>query len=465
MSTTLLPFLYQTRTIQRLSQTRLSMPALHAFFHATSACSAERRKGDSRAGNAIPFEFPPGSEHLDPDLAIEQVPLGHRPTITPGERSTFNKIFEEIAKRGGRPGQPTVSASLVDAAIRPPGSGKPVADGDVEIAQNALGIIMKDAAAAQSGSWRPTMQPFSQKHLVGQISASPDPLRALMRYPPSLRAAARAALSALETERVQGGVAVEEAVEDATTSVAEDTAAEAETPKPKIIKVKPVSPLMSGIEQEQQRAAERARVEQKMQDAPTDFALWAVLEDEVFSMVSKLGFSDAPKEKKARIKKGAAAPEKALSMNIHGSLYPSYLLTALRLMDEKFSRSSPLALNILPRIKALGLSSYVLGVSTSFYNALAGIHWYRYGNAEAVFNLLEEMRHAGLFCDNRTFSLVQNISNVFLKAVDGESGPFLKEVVSQPEYEFNIGPRIEHWKKTIRAQIFEQQQQLKAEGK
>ncbi|KAK4442695.1 hypothetical protein QBC34DRAFT_418317 [Podospora aff. communis PSN243] len=461
MSTTLLPFLYQTRTIQRLSQTRVSTPALRAFFHATAAPSAQRRKTSPRAGSAIPFEFPPGSEHLNPNFSIGDIPRGHQPTITPSERSTFAKIFEEIAARGKSPAQSTLPASLIDAAIQPPGAEQPPADGSAESHHNAIGVILKDAAAAQSGSWRPALQPFSQNHLVGQMTAAADPMKALMRFPPALREAARAAFSALESERPRDAAPVEVGAED----IAEGEGAVKKGAKKKKVKAKSteaktaVSPLMVGIDLEQQRAAERERVEKKMQEAETDFALWDVLEREVFSIVPKLGLSDGSKEEKLGGKKPAAkAPEKTLSMNIHGALYPLYLQTAVRLMDGGFARSSPLTLNILPRIKALGLSSYLLGVSTSFYNTLAWVHWYRHGDAQAVLHLLEEMRHAGLLCDSETLAIVHNISQVFQRSASGDAGPFLQEVVSLPEYEFAIGPQIEHWMKAIRAQMFEQEQ-------
>jgi len=445
---TILPFLYQTRTIQRFPKTRVSTPALRAFFHATTTAAAQRRKGQGLGGSAIPFEFPPGTEHHDPDIAMEDVPPGHQPTITPGERNAFERIFQEIATRGAR-ATPSAkpAASALDTVI-PSGAIKTQSPnkGNVESARDEIGIIMSDAAAAQAGSWRPAMQPFGPTHMVGQVSAAANPTKALMRFPPSLRQAARAALSAFETERAESSVGGEEAANDGQVAA---------------------SPLMTAVEEEKRRVMERERVEKRLRGAKTDFELWGVMESEVFSLVQKLGLDkdpEAPKKrtKKSRGKKDIAAggdAEKTFSMNIHGPLYPSYLVTALRLMDENFERSSPLALNILPRIKALGLQSYVLGVSTAFYNELARIYWYRHGNAEAVFNLLEEMRHSGLFCDNDTYSIVNDIANVFGRSANGAGGPFLRELVSMPEYEFALAPRIEHWMKTISAQAVERREE------
>lgn len=141
-------------------------------------------------------------------------------------------------------------------------------------------------------------------------------------------------------------------------------------------------------------------------------------------------------------------------MHIYGPLYPSYLLLALRLLDTQFARSSPLALHLLARVKELGVASYVLGVSTPFYNELARILWHRRGDPTAVFNLLEEMRVAGLYCDESTRDVVDSI-DAFLQSVrQGQNGPFLGELATLPEFEFAVVPRVRHWLKTIQTHIY-----------
>ena len=206
-----------------------------------------------------------------------------------------------------------------------------------------------------------------------------------------------------------------------------------------------------------------------MRTAQTDFELWDVLEEEVFPIVKRLdvdGQEKQLKKKKLRGKKALAktnadakenvAQHSQLAMDIHGRLYSSYLITAVQLMDQSFARPSPLALNILPRVKELGLTSYVLGASTPFYNALAEVYWRRYGNGEAVLSLLKEMRHAGLQFDGQTLAIVDAIRTSLAAATSDEAGPFLRELASLPEYQLSVRPEIAQWSRRITAKLHEE---------
>jgi hypothetical protein len=194
-----------------------------------------------------------------------------------------------------------------------------------------------------------------------------------------------------------------------------------------------------------------------MCEAKTDFELWDVLEDEVFPIAKKI--ADPSLKHKVRRPKRTNADERDEKhhMRIYGPLYGVFLLRALQLFDTQFARTSPMALNLLPRIKELGPASYVLGVGTPFYNELASILWRRYGDPEAVFNTFEEMRHAGLYCNRRTGDIVDEIENSMGPARSGDKGPFLKEILSFPEYEYAVWPRVRYWKNAVTLHMKRQQ--------
>jgi len=76
-------------------------------------------------------------------------------------------------------------------------------------------------------------------------------------------------------------------------------------------------------------------------------------------------------------------------------LYPAALLLAFRLLKTKFP-TSPLALALLPQIRSLGPTSYVLGANTEFYNALIELRWDVYSDLNGVDGLLVEMERSGV---------------------------------------------------------------------
>lgn len=476
---TLLPFLYQTRTLQRLSRTGISTPAFRALLHSTTRTNSPRGRPRTQkysGGGDIPFELPEGYENPDKKFEAEEDAEGSaRSTITPAERDVFSRIFEEIATRQ-KPGpistvQSAPSEDHLDSASDGPATEKAPSStlgfGDVddfrvrtsepnpESIRSTINIIVQDAAEVQSNSRRQMHNPFDPLHPLEQTSAANEWERALLRFPPSLRQAARMALGTIEGDKAAQKLGVAPAVPDSNTKEDERAAAQIDLA---------LDPLSKDVQNESLRREERNRVEAKMRQAQTDFELWDVLEEEVFPMVRKLGIDEDPSQPATPAPGSKRASKRdrkgKLPLHIYGPLYPTYLLNALRLLDTQFARSSPLALHILPRVKELGPASFVLGVSTPFYNELARILWNRYGDPTAVFNLLEEMRVAGLYCDEGTRGVVQGIEQFLGSVGQGKWGPFLRELASLPEYEFAVLPRIRHWLKTINSHIAERRNDL-----
>ncbi|KAK1687520.1 hypothetical protein BDP55DRAFT_630713 [Colletotrichum godetiae] len=352
-----------------------------------------------RGQQSIPFEWDgPAQERTD----IPSGPDGERKsTITPTERQVFRAIFDDIAKRSGQ----------------------------------ALPQPTPDAADDASSSSQIEPEPES---------GSRDAI--LRKYPPALR---RAAEVALGMRQIQGDQLASSRISFKPEEELESDLAEA---------------AKLDAARRDARAQEAVRLQALLDQCNTDVEVWTVLERDVFSMVARLGISEdqnhqpdpekkaKPAQKKKSSKK--AQPD-ALSMDSHGPLYSMHLLQGLKTLDQSFAHSSPLALNVLPRVKDLGLASYVLGVSTPFYNELASILWYRHGDTQAVLAVLDEMQFAGLFYDMQTLRLVDTIELALDSFRGGKLGVFSKAVGTMPGYNLDVKSKVARYARRVRHSLRE----------
>lgn len=440
MSATLTPFLFQTRTLARFARSGPVTPTrLVRSFHTTPSC--RRRKVER---DPIPFELPPEVEN--PDTVGGAGPLDTG-TITPVERQAFVKIFQEISEKGKN--LPTVTPkqdNTSDLARTEPTFLKDLySNGPFNIS-----AIIQDAAEKHSET-NPGVKGLDPLSPLQSTYSAADREQALLQFPPSLRRAARSAYGMMESVR-DTPVATEGGGQ-------EDLGLQMDA----VEAVSSTNKLARKVEVEASRRQARLTIKAMMDKAENDFELWDVIEKEVFTLVEKLGLATSepppePKKAKRRRKKKAAAQEDdaavaaskpRLDMDTYGPIYPMLLLDALHLFEKKFSRPSPLAFNLLPRVKQLGLPSYVLGVSTSFYNKLLSTMWNRFGDAVGVMALLEEMQHAGLQFDEETKSVLHQMERVLRGADRGDSGYFLKKMMRMPEYEPLLKSRLSHWNKII----------------
>ena len=240
MTTTLLPFLYQTRTI--LKPPRASAAFLRSL-HVSSRCLK---------GNDIPF-----ASEIGPNAPKEPLKRG---TITPTERQIFERIFADIKQRG-----PQFQSSA-------PGDGSP----EPTSAASRSAMLIMQQAAQDANQARPAHVPS-----VGLLAgAAKDRNKALLRFPPELRDAARKALSAI----------------DPSIEAEEESALPTARPYVEEPWKAPAHTFNRKVELDAKRYPERMRVEGLIMSAPTDQALWEVLEREVFSMPEKLGLTKRDEE-------------------------------------------------------------------------------------------------------------------------------------------------------------------------
>ncbi|KAI0893088.1 hypothetical protein F4806DRAFT_476954 [Annulohypoxylon nitens] len=474
MSPTFLPFLYYTRTILRTNPRKTV--ALARSLHATSR---QRQKGQ----DDIPFEFNVGEEAILTTPAESSTEPVRRGTITPTERKIFERIFADIRARGLKPNVPK--------------------DSPADLATQETMLIMQQASQ-DAGQARPATV-AAPGLLAG---AARDRNKALLRFPPELRAAASKALGTIDAS--------------ATAFPGEEVDTYTATGK-KVEEVDegwqtPAHSIDRSMELEAKRRPERIRVEGLIMNAKSDFELWDVLEREVFTMPARLGIDRRPRveaeelvqdepqaeEKGIEVDEMASESEKAgdavdsaatseselaenevaetvteteevaadaddgvyhpfkgLSLYVHGPLYPAYLLLALRRLDTAFSSPSPLVFSLLPRIKELGLESYILGVSTPLYNGLLDLHWTRRGDLVGMLHLLEEMRHCGLYFDEQTASILNQVdSTMAMMASKVSSGSFMRALMTMPEYEKSMRERLRHWHRIVDLSIKEREQDI-----
>lgn len=352
-------------------------------------------------------------------------------TITPTERAAFETIFENIRTK-------MKNTQRYDAFEEAPSDLA-----STRRAKARLEGILGDAMIANTPRTR------DEKQVV------------VNRYPPSLRALAAKAV----------GLNFDESHYEGPTKGEEDA--------------------LDNDQLEVLRRPVREGVEAKMRATKTDFELWAVMEEEVFPLIPKLGLEETEKKEttsKKRVKKHKTANSpKTLKMApgkldlppeeerisqfdpiihkgqvvsplaFYGPLYPSYLLLGLRLLDRSFAKPSPLTLSILPKIKSLGLISHVLGASTQLYNELLIIYWYRYDDFRGAIDLLSEIEQSGLNFNRETLDIVEDIRNMQIRILRGDRGETLKALWSLPEF---APGKFGFWQKKITKMLNESEAEV-----
>ncbi|PNP46177.1 hypothetical protein TGAMA5MH_02212 [Trichoderma gamsii] len=406
MSSTMLPFLYQTRTLQRAVKGPLVALTSARLMHST-------RRPKKLRDNSIPFQW-----DSKEDQELEGPNSEQASTITPSEAQIFKKIFSEIAEGKMPPVKSRIPAqqNLTDA---------PAISGERD-----------SSGSARAMAEKVRISEFREKFLG--------------RYPKSLQNAAQVALGLYEV-KPQDSESGEKAQMIELDGADEATWAER-------------------TERELARSQECERVEFLMRQCKTDAELWSIMEKEVFSLPEKLHIAQAKRaakgKKKARQSSALvedaeaslyqeqsalemASQDEERVMDIHGPLYSRFLSTALDLFNSAFARPSPYIFQILPRIKELGLPSFVLGVSTPFYSKLAEIHWQRFGDANSALDMLEEMNSAGLFANKEANGLLSQLRNHLHACTWGGQGPFVMAMMESSEFGNALIQRIEFIEKMI----------------
>ncbi|KOS21712.1 hypothetical protein ESCO_002258 [Escovopsis weberi] len=424
MSSTLLPFLYQTTTLKR------ALGGVSGASNFARLVHSPRKARTKTRDNSIPFAWDPSEPHASTEVS----------TITPSEAQIFKNIFDEIAQ------------GKMPAAKKRPSPSRHAPKG----ARAASSI---DAQGLDSAFW--TNQDMAGRSPVEQARVTEFREKILRRFPQSLRNAAQVALGLFELKP-------EDSEEDAG--------------RPRLVEMDGGNQRKweENAEYVLARTKELERVESLMKSCSTDEELWAVVEQEVFSLPAKLGILEEARLDGADVNEAeemtgsedgqdfpgdadsvdplAESEEQKRIMDIHGPLYSQFINMALGLFDTAFAHSSPYVFQILPRVKELGLPSYVLGVSTPFYSRLAQIHWLRFGDASAAIDALREMNAVGLYADKEVQHLLGTIREQLVGCTWGSQGPFVMAMAESPPYDSSLMQKLEGLEETVKRSLRERAQ-------
>ncbi|KAG5981789.1 hypothetical protein E4U55_002567 [Claviceps digitariae] len=415
MSFTALPFLYQTRTIQRTFRTLRTQNVLQ-FARLVHVPPSKSRKLD----NAIPFEWDHDESY---DMVDHSAAAAKKPsTITPSEAEIFKGIFDEIAQ--GR---------------MPPARKRSATSG----------------TTGRSSQDKTSMS----RSIVEQDRIKEFREKFLLRYPSSLRTAAQVALGLYELEPKPDSdenrkmIELDEA----------DKAKWEERAKYERLRTEErerVDALMKACDTD---VALWQVMEAEVFSLPARLGILQLTETQTKDRKRTLKTDKAKgsKEKKSEkeIEKNSeastrssateldelpavTAEEKRL-MDIHGPLYAHFINSGLALFDTAFARPSEYAFQILPRVKSLGLPSHVLGVSSPFYTRLARMHWHRFGDAVSALDILKEMNSAGLYVDEDAHKLLVTMRDHLHGCAWGAQGSFVMGMMEAPPYDATLTQRLD----------------------
>jgi hypothetical protein len=175
-----------------------------------------------------------------------------------------------------------------------------------------------------------------------------------------------------------------------------------------------------------------------------DVAMWEVCETEIFSLASSLQAPEStnskvalprraqtnsqtstqPKEATTEAECDGTTKANQVPPPVVHHVYPAALLLALRLYIHHFP-ASPLAHNLLPRVRSFGRTSYVLGASPQFYNSLMSLVWLARSSLREIDGLLSEMERGGVEVTEETYRILQKIEDERaddLERLSGQAG-------------------------------------------
>lgn len=387
---TLLPFLYQTATIQQWK------PAAQPI--ARRNISRYSRKDDTAPAEDIPFE---DKDNLPP--ALDDLEPARKTTITSSERAAFEKLYRKFDTRGRRQNEKEHEVeidAIADEYWEPDDEDK-AAD---------LDKIFDDAL---KGNPRP----------VGEWNRSGTNQLGSRKPRQDLQTMAEHVLKRTRPIDMK---------------LAEKRAARKKDISAKAAKLN------------EARINERKRVDDLLKSATTDRELWDTLHREVFNPIRQMDLdgTSKPGPKKSRNSKTTAttADPKILFTN-----YPHHVLTALTTLRTHFP-ASPLSLSILPTIKSLGRSSYALGATTTLYTQLLRTAWLQQSSYPLLISLLTDMHNGAIEFSLDTLGLLDQVIKEFDMARSGRLGREMQMVYGMEQFGEGIR-EVRRWRAIVAARV------------
>lgn len=458
-TSSLLPFLYSTKTLLSVRQPRSSSRTSckcrigSRNFNSTARGHADAYNTWRPAKNPFEddiFAKPKPSRSTDLDVPFEDVESQFEKaesikesTITTAEKAVFDRIFKDID-------QSSAGKSEEDLALDEQGAeSDPYEDLNSIFDRAILDLRKREELKLGNAAKRQQQPPPAYVRALDELLVLKDTSALSLR-------------SFLRPLRIADGVALEG---EAATQETEEV-------------------LKKACDDH------RALISEQLEQATTDVQIWDILEKEVFSLMKQLDAQikadekvrkalerEAKKAAKSRGKEkgiitnedivpgdqntvkedSSPAPASvALPMNtlitILQTNYADYLLSALRLL-RRHHPTSFYALYLLPHMKRLGPISYVLGASTSLYNEILFLKWTQFGDLHGMADLMQEMINQGIETNEVTMVFIRRLNSKRRYGRMGRLGPVLQKW-------WDMRGNVEGWR-----QVWGMYEQLKREGK
>jgi hypothetical protein len=359
-----LPFLYQTRTILR-SRPRFRAPAVLQRRHVESSATPSDIKPQHSSGDANYFFQRKAAE------VASKYPRGTLSTITPEEKRAFENLRALSGQKSARApyGLSAPEPHLLDtdpdsilSLFTPlPEESESDAVGHVPNSDEIAGEI---ETTSSGGEAPPLDEPAEAKRIVSKICTVK-----LHEFDQALK-------TALASNKTQPS----------------DVAIWNELSK----SIFPLITLLTRPSNKIAKSSKKSKSKSKLNKS---------LESERSSALKLLDLNALSAEHAQ-----TTPPPRITPLNVLSRLYPAALLLALRQLT-KHHPLSPQTHRVLPHIRALGPSSYVLGATAPLYNTILLLRWNVYGSLSELCDLLDEMQRAAIDADRGTYRFLADLAD------------------------------------------------------
>ncbi|KAH7115173.1 hypothetical protein B0J11DRAFT_540024 [Dendryphion nanum] len=408
-SKTLVPFLYQTATIQQRK------PTVQPIAHRTLS-SRSNREDD------IPFET---TEALPPTIE-SYFGSSRKTTITGSERAAFEKLYKNFSAEGSQAHEDLPFNHEIDQIA----DEWYEEDDDKEPGGSSLDAVF-DAVLAGIPEGGPSKKPLDSGedlHSLAQRIMRPDSEE--MKKKASMKEVA-AEVARIKGIRVTERNRVQLALKNSTTDRELWNVLEHEV----FGMIKKLD--LDGLRQQQAQQQAEGMIE----DVPHS-------ETTPKKKSPKNKSSLAVSSSKSN---GSPASNRPIDPNSDPRIlfpnFPTHLVYAARLYRIYFPASA-LPFSILPTLKSLGRSSYALGATSPLYNIIIRIAWTQLSSYDYIDQLLIDMENGGIEFDVKTLETLDWILVEDARAHRGTLGQSIANIWRMEQFEEG-SEKIRRWRDVV----------------
>lgn len=199
------------------------------------------------------------------------------------------------------------------------------------------------------------------------------------------------------------------------------------------------------------------KVKQTMNKAKIDTELWQVLRSQVFKKIESLDLRDEGVD--ARLQ-AAMTEDKLRDFELLTETLPSILLHFMKLIQTYFP-GSHLGLVLLPSLKKLGSFAFTLGATTELYNQHMQLLYRHYTDLDGICNTLAEMDKEVYEFDVGTQHLLDSIFKHANASRLGKNGPGL-QALWLTDRKARALMKLTQWKEVVDEKVMSTRAKAKA---